>query len=61
MPASLAGLCAGCGHARVITSDRGSQFLLCRFSAVDPRYPRYPALPVLRCAAVTPRREPPPE
>ena len=28
MPASRAGLCAGCAHARVIVSDRGSQFLL---------------------------------
>jgi len=58
MPASRAGLCAGCVHARVISSDRGSQFLLCQFAAIDPRFPRYPALPVRRCAAVTPRREP---
>jgi len=58
MPASWAGLCAGCVHARVITSDRGSQFLRCQFSDVDPRYPRYPALPVRRCAALTPRQNP---
>jgi hypothetical protein len=46
-----AGLCATCVHAQVVTSSRGSRFLLCRVSAVDPRYPRYPSLPVLQCAA----------
>jgi hypothetical protein len=55
MPASTAGLCAACGHARLITSSRGAQFLLCQVSISDPRYPRYPPLPVLRCAAFTPR------
>jgi hypothetical protein len=58
MPASRAGLCAGCVHARVIVNDRGSQFLRCEYSAVDSRYPRYPALPVRRCAAVTPPPDP---
>ena len=38
-----------CRHARLITSARGSVFSLCRLSAVDPSFPRYPALPVLRC------------
>ncbi|MEO7274700.1 MAG: hypothetical protein ABIX28_10480 [Vicinamibacterales bacterium] len=58
MPAATAGLCAACLHARVITSSRGAHFLLCQFSTIDPRYPRYPALPVRRCAALTPRIEP---
>ncbi|HLK22998.1 MAG TPA: hypothetical protein VKT81_28840 [Bryobacteraceae bacterium] len=35
---------------RLITSDRGSKFYLCKLSAVDPRYPKYPRLPVLKCA-----------
>ena len=46
-----AGLCGQCKHARVITSDRGSQFLRCDYAAVDPSYPKYPRLPVLACDA----------
>ncbi len=49
-----AGLCATCVHARVITSNRGSRFLLCRVSAIDPRFPKYPSLPVRECAAYRP-------
>ena len=44
------GLCGGCRHGRAVRSDRGSIFWLCRLSATDPRFPRYPALPVLACA-----------
>ena len=44
-----AGLCAGCRHSRVVTSKRGSGFRLCERSRTDPRFPRYPVLPVLRC------------
>ena len=58
MTAATAGLCAACVHARVITSSRGAHFLLCQWSVSDPRYPRYPPLPVRRCAAFTPRLEP---
>jgi hypothetical protein len=44
-----AGLCASCVHAQVVTSSRGSVFRLCRRSFTDPRFPRYPQLPVLAC------------
>ena len=44
------GLCAVCVHARPIGNARGSTFVLCGLSATDARFPRYPALPVLRCA-----------
>ena len=44
------GLCGVCRHSRLITPARGSVFRLCERSATDPAYPRYPALPVLRCA-----------
>jgi hypothetical protein len=30
-------------------SARGSTFWLCALSASDPRFPKYPRLPVLRC------------
>jgi hypothetical protein len=32
-----------------VTSRRGSIFVLCERSRTDARYPRYPALPVVRC------------
>ena len=44
-----AGLCATCRHARRVDSRRGSTFVLCGRAAADPRYVRYPPLPVLRC------------
>jgi hypothetical protein len=44
------GLCDHCRHARQITSSRGSRFILCERSRFDPRFPRYPGLPVLACA-----------
>jgi hypothetical protein len=44
-----AGLCADCRHARRIATRRGSVFLLCDRAADDPRYRRYPPLPVLQC------------
>jgi hypothetical protein len=45
-----AGLCAICLHARIVESGRGSRFYLCQRSQTDPRFKKYPALPVLRCA-----------
>lgn len=44
------GLCGSCARGRRIRSGRGSTFWLCGRSATDPRYPRYPALPVRACA-----------
>jgi hypothetical protein len=44
------GLCANCIHARRITSDRGSVFLLCELSKTDPHFEKYPQLPVLSCS-----------
>ena len=49
-----AGLCERCEHARIVTSPRGSRFYLCRLSATDPRFPKYPRLPVLQCSGFTP-------
>jgi hypothetical protein len=44
-----AGLCADCAHARSVESARGSIFLLCELSRSDPRFTKYPRLPVLSC------------
>lgn len=49
-----AGLCAGCANVREIRTRTGSRFLLCELSAVDPAFPRYPRLPVLRCRGFVP-------
>jgi hypothetical protein len=43
------GLCATCVHLRMVRSDRGSAFYRCLLSARDPRFPKYPRLPVLAC------------
>ncbi len=47
---SNVGLCQNCRHARRMTSDRGSTFLLCKLSFEDPRFAKYPRLPVLVCS-----------
>jgi len=44
------GLCATCVHARRIRSDRGAVFYLCALAATDPRFPKYPTLPVVACS-----------
>jgi hypothetical protein len=38
----------------VIKTARGSTFHLCERSMTDPRFPRYPNLPVLECAGFEP-------
>lgn len=48
------GLCSICRHVRIIGNRRGSRFYLCGRSATDPRFRRYPPLPVLRCFGYEP-------
>jgi hypothetical protein len=43
------GLCGTCVHTRTIESSRGSTFVLCQLSFSDPRFARYPVLPVVAC------------
>lgn len=47
--ARKAGLCASCGHVRVLGNDRGSIFYQCVKALRDASYRKYPALPVLDC------------
>jgi hypothetical protein len=42
----LPGLCGDCLHAAVIISAKGSRFVRCELSFTDPRYARFPVLPV---------------
>jgi len=44
------GLCFDCAHARRVESARGSVFFLCELSLTDPRFPRYPRLPIISCS-----------
>ncbi|HKZ08466.1 MAG TPA: hypothetical protein VJU81_23570 [Methylomirabilota bacterium] len=50
MEGSATGLCATCVHARRVESDRGSLFIRCALSETDPRFAKYPRLPVRECA-----------
>jgi hypothetical protein len=44
-----AGLCDTCTHVQIVRSSKGSSFVLCRLSEVDPSFRRYPTLPVITC------------
>ncbi|MCU1235155.1 MAG: hypothetical protein JWP63_3122 [Candidatus Solibacter sp.] len=55
---AYAGLCADCLHARVNRSDRGAVFYQCTRSFDDPRFAKYPRLPVRICPGY--EREPSP-
>lgn len=44
------GLCAACTNARTVVSGRGSAFWMCELAATDPRFRKYPPLPVVECA-----------
>ncbi len=50
-----AGLCATCVHLRLVTSPR-SVFVRCGLADTDPRFPRYPPLPVRACDGHEPTR-----
>jgi hypothetical protein len=45
-----AGLCDTCRHQKLVHNTRGSVFSMCELSKTDPRYPKYPRLPVKQCA-----------
>jgi hypothetical protein len=55
-----AGLCETCAHQRLIRNTRGSEFSLCERSKAEPdRFPKYPRLPVQRCAGYEERASAP--
>jgi len=49
------GLCGSCLHACRIESDKGSVFIRCELSLVDPTFAKYPRLPVLTCDGYKPK------
>lgn len=42
-------LCAGCVHRRIITSGKGSVFLMCELGISQAGWPKYPPQPVAQC------------
>ena len=48
------GLCESCANVKVVETRKGSRFYLCQLSEVDPRFPKYPRIPVLHCIGYTP-------
>jgi hypothetical protein len=44
-----AGLCDTCRHQKLVGNTRGSRFSLCELSKTDPRFVKYPRVPVARC------------
>lgn len=49
------GLCETCVHLRLLAS-RTSVFVRCGLAETDPAFPRYPSIPVLRCAGYESRK-----
>ena len=39
---------------KVVETRKGSRFYLCTLSDVDPRFPKYPRIPVVRCLGYVP-------
>jgi len=48
------GLCGDCRHARTLTSSSGATFYQCLLAETDPRFPKWPRLPVLSCSGYEP-------
>jgi hypothetical protein len=51
------GLCVNCRHVETIVSARESTFYLCKLALTDPRFSKYPTLPVLACEGYAPRAD----
>ena len=50
-----AGLCDSCRHQKLIRTGRGSEFSMCLLSREDPRFAKYPRVPVLACSGYSGR------
>lgn len=51
----FAGLCADCQFAKRINSARGTVFYLCKMSATDESFAKYPRLPMIECVGYVAR------
>jgi hypothetical protein len=57
-PAQI-GLCAACRYAQAVKSSRGSVFVMCGRAKTDPRFSKYPRLPMLACVGFELREQEP--
>jgi hypothetical protein len=57
MTGPTVGLCETCTWVRIATNRRGSVFYRCLRADTDPRFVRYPPLPLLQCPGYE-RRDP---
>ena len=48
------GLCATCHNVYLVKSARGSYFVMCNLAKTDPRFSKYPVLPVFQCLGYDP-------
>ncbi|MEY9862758.1 hypothetical protein ABH935_008406 [Catenulispora sp. GAS73] len=53
------GLCAVCRHVHRNETRKGTVYWRCTRAATDPRFPKYPRLPVLTCPGFEPERSEP--
>jgi hypothetical protein len=53
----MTGLCAACSFARKLSTKSSSTIYLCERSKDEPRFPKYPSLPVLRCDGFRPLKQ----
>ena len=56
VPQDEVGLCRRCIHSRLVPTPRAT-YWRCALAETDPRFVRYPRLPVLQCAGFTPAPE----
>ena len=54
MAVSEPGLCARCAWVTRIRTRRGSEFWKCGRSEIDPKFPKYPRVPVTVCTGYEP-------
>lgn len=54
------GLCLECRHSRRVPTSRAT-YWLCELAATDPRFEKYPRLPVLECPGFEPGARAAPE
>lgn len=52
------GLCALCTHVNRNETRKGMVYWRCTRAATDPRFPKYPRLPVLSCRGFEPSKPP---
>jgi hypothetical protein len=51
---AVVGLCLDCRWMKRVTSSRDRDFYLCGLSATDPRFSKYPVLPIRACLGFSP-------